>query len=284
MRCVRPQILRLQNKWLYDTLIGTRTDAFFVHMANKTDTTVDQGLIDRLFSAGAHFGFSKSRRHPSMSRYLFGNKQGVDIFDLEKTSGLLKDAAAYIHTCGEEGKKVLLVGTKDEISDLVTKASDSANALRVTNRWIGGTITNFSEIKKRIDRMLSLKEQEESGELDRKYTKKERLLVAREVDKLEFNFKGIANMTTLPGVMIVVDPRHESIAVEEAAQARIPVVGIMSSDCNIDNVTVPVVVNDSHRSSVELALTELMAAYLEGQKKYTPKTQEKDEKKKEYAK
>lgn len=234
---------------------------------NQNDT---QGLIDRMFKAGAHFGFSKSRRHPSVTPLLFTTKQGFDIFDLEKTSELLVSATAFMREMGEAGKQVLLVGTKEETAALVRSEADRAGVHFAINRWVGGTITNFSEIKKRVARLLTLRAERESGELDRKYTKKERLMLSRDIDRLETSFEGILSMERLPDVVLVVDSRRESIAIDEAHQAKIPVVAITSSDCDITNIEKPVVVNDAHRASVALALSTLLDAYLEG--KAAPKT------------
>ncbi len=229
-------------------------------------------LIERMFKAGAHFGFSKSRRHPSISPYLFGMKQGFDIFDLEKTSALLADAIEYMRTAGAEGKRLLIVGTKEEIVTLVRSEAKRAEVPFAVNRWVGGTITNFTQIKKRIEHLLTLRKDQESGELDRKYTKKERLMLSRDMERLEVNFEGVLDMEQLPQLLLVVDPRHEMIAVTEARQAGIPVVAIMSSDCDVRAVTKPVVVNDAHRQSVALALGELVSAYLDGKASYVPKT------------
>lgn len=242
----------------------------------ETNTTTDtvapesKSLIGRLFSAGAHFGFSKSRRHPTAMPYLFGSKQGTDIFDLEKTSELLTAATDYLRTLGKGGKRVVFVGTKEEAKVLVTEHALKVEMPFVTNRWIGGTLTNFSEIQKRINRLASLREQQESGELDRKYTKKERLMLTREADKLDFNFGGISAMERMPDALLVVDPRHDVIAVKEANDMHIPVIAIMSSDCNADMITKPVFANDAHRSSVACVLGELTEAFAAGKAEYVP--------------
>ncbi len=228
-------------------------------------------LIQQLFSAGSHFGFSKSRRHPSVSKFLFGSKQGTDIFDLEKTSELLTDALDYVRTLGEEGKTVLFVSTKTEVSDLVRASADRANMPYVTNRWIGGVLTNWSEIKKRLARLASFKEQSASGELDRKYTKKERLMMGREAENLEFNFGGIARIERNPDALIVVDPRHDIVAVTEAIDAKVPVVALMCSDCDMAKVTKPILANDSHRASVTLILQLFTDALIDGRSRYVPK-------------
>lgn len=230
----------------------------------------NNNLIDRLFKAGAHFGFSKSRRHPSIAPYIFTNKQGTDIFDLEKTAALLEEAKATLKEAGSLGKTVLFVGTKDEVTKLVKAHAEKAESPYVVNRWIGGVLTNFSEIRKRIARLKDLLTERESGELDRKYTKKERVVIGREIDKLTYNFGGISAIERTPQLMVVVDPRHDSIAVTEAKDMKVPVIGIMSSDCDIKSVTKPVVINDALTTSVDLALGELVEAYLEGKKAYVP--------------
>lgn len=229
----------------------------------ETDT---KNLIERLFSAGAHFGFTKSRRHPTVVPYLFGTKQGTDIFDLEKTSVLIEDAKEVVKDIAGKGGTILFVGTKDEASVLVKAAAERIAMPYMTNRWIGGTLTNFSEIKKRIARLQELIAQGESGELERKYTKKERVVIGREFDKLTFNFGGIKTMERAPQLMVVVDPRHDIIAVEEARVLNIPIVGITSSDGNLAKVTYPVLVNDALQDSVRLALDELVSAYEAGKK------------------
>lgn len=225
---------------------------------------ISSPLTERLFRAGAHYGFSKSRRHPTVAPYLFGNKQGTDIFDLEKTSALLADATAYLHTLGIAGKQVLFVGTKEEIKGVVLAKAQALSMPFVTNRWIGGTLTNFPEMQKRLKYLATLRAEHASGELERKYTKKEHLLLTREMEKLAFNFGGIVSMERLPGALVVVDPRHEATAIREAAQMRIPVVAIMSSDCALKDIEKPVLVNDAHRASVTLALDELSAGYNTG--------------------
>lgn len=230
----------------------------------------NNNLIDRLFAAGSHFGFQKSRRHPTVAPYIFGNKEGTDIFDLEKTAELLEDAKTFLAECGEKGKVLLMVGTKEEAAKAVKAEAEKLEQPYVTNRWIGGMLTNYSEIRKRISRLKTLTEEGESGELERKYTKKERVVIGRETDKLSFNFGGIKDMDRTPGVMLVVDPRHDHIAVQEANDLKIPVVAIMSSDCDANKVTKPVVVNDTLTTSISLALEELTAAYAAGKEKYVP--------------
>ncbi|NCN52456.1 30S ribosomal protein S2 [Candidatus Parcubacteria bacterium] len=233
-------------------------------------TEIKQNLIDRLFKAGAHFGFGKSRRHPTSAPYLFGTKQGTDIFDLEKTSDLIADAKSVLEEAGRKGETVLFVGTKDEVSALVKATAEAVDMPYVTNRWIGGMLTNFSEIKKRIARLLDLTAQGESGELERKYTKKERVMIGRELTKLTHNFGGIKTVDRTPNLMVVVDPRHDAIAVREANELDVPTVAITSSDANLAVVTHPILVNDALRSSVALVLKELADSYAKGRSEYVP--------------
>lgn len=234
-------------------------------------TNNNQNLVERLFAAGAHYGFSKSRRHPSVKPYLFGNKQGTDIFDLTKTAALITEAKAMLEALGKDGKTVLFVSTKDETSRLVQKEAERAEAPYVVNRWIGGMLTNFSEIKKRIDRLHQLTVEGETGELERKYTKKERVMIGREIEKLKFNFGGIKTIEHTPALLVVVDPRHDQIAVREAHDCKVPVIGILSSDNNLSHVTHPIVANDALQASVQAIMTELVDAYIAGKSAYVPK-------------
>lgn len=232
----------------------------------ETQKTQTGSLIERLFAAGAHFGFTKSRRHPTVEPYLFGSKQGTDIFDLEKVETLLIEAADVVKEAGKGGKTILFVGTKEEINTIVKGFAEMIEMPSITNRWIGGVLTNFSEIKKRIARLHELTAQGVSGELERKYTKKERVVIGRELEKLTYNFDGIKAMERMPALLVIVDPRHNSIAVEEAQSLNIPVIGVMSSDASLRDITYPVLVNDSLQSSISLVLNELTEAFLTGKR------------------
>jgi len=231
-------------------------------------STEKSTLIERLFKSGSHFGFKKRRRHPTAAQYLFATKDGNDIFDLEKTAALLGEAKEVLKQAGLQGKTVLFVGTKTEASKLLEAAALRAEAPFAANRWIGGMLTNYSEIKKRINRLETLNSEGESGELERKYTKKERVVIGREMTKLNFNFFGISKMPKLPDYMLVVDPRHDQVAVKEALTLNIPLLAIMSSDCDASQINHPVVANDSLQASVSMLLDELTDAYIEGKKAY----------------
>ena len=160
------------------------------------------GNIDRMFAVGAHYGYSKSRRHPSVSSYIFGVKNRVEIINLEKTDDLLVNALEFVKKLGSENKKILFIGSKNEAKNIINEIAESINMPYVTNRWIGGTLTNFSEIKKRINRMEDLSSKSEKGELADKYTKKEQVMFNREIERLKNNFYGIRSLTEAPSVGI----------------------------------------------------------------------------------
>lgn len=238
-------------------------------MQSETNITTQVGsLMERLFKAGAHFGFTRSRRHPTVTPFIFGSKQGTDIIDLEQTSKMLETAKNILTDAGKNGKTVLFVGTKEEVVKIVRDYAEKVEMPYVVNRWIGGMLTNFTEIKKRIQRLAELLAQGESGELERKYTKKERVILGREIEKLSFNFGGIRKLERMPALMVVVDPRHDSIAVLEAKALKIPVIGITSSDTNLKEITHPIVANDALQSSIRVILDELTAAFVAGKAEY----------------
>ncbi len=223
-------------------------------------------VVERMFTAGAHYGLSKTRRHPSVKKYLFGLKQKNDIFDLEKTKVLLEQAKEFAKKLGTERKKILFVGGKPESHRIIVHNAGLIDAPYCVGRWIGGSITNFSEIKKRIFKLKKLLEDKESGALS-KYTKLERLFIDREIDKLQKMYGGLVTFgERLPDALFVVDPRKEKIAVEEALARKIPIIALASSDCDISNITYPLVANDSAKKSIEYFVKEIVNAYEEGLK------------------
>ena len=225
------------------------------------------GNLDELFAVGAHFGFGKSRRHPSTNQFLFGSKNKVDIFDLEKTAEALEKACAFVTSVGENRAVILFVGGKNEAREVVQQAAETAGMPYVASRWIGGTMTNFSEIRKRVDTMLDLQSQKEKGELA-KYTKKERLLIDRDIAKLQKMYWGIKDMTALPKAIFIVDPRYEEIALREGKRMNIPVVALCGSDNNVNEVDYPIPGNDSNKASIQLFVSKITEAY----KKVNPKS------------
>jgi len=234
-------------------------------MQNET-----QQLVDRLFKTGGHFGFQKSRRHPSVVQYLFGNKEGTDIIDLEKTAQSIEAAKAALANVARNGGDVIFVGTKDESQTIVREAALEAGASYVVNRWVGGTLTNFAEARKRLARLADLITQGETGELDRKYTKKERGVINHEMKKLTYNFGGVRKLERLPKMIVVVDARHNTIPVEEALKLNIPILAIAGTDNDVSKIQFPIVMNDSLVGAVKAVLGELATTYKTARAEYVP--------------
>jgi len=238
----------------------------------KTDNSSNSGngVVDALFSAGAHFGFIKSRRHPSTKPFIFGVKNSIEIFDLEKTKDSLNTALSFVSELGSRGANILFISGKSEAKAAITTVAESINMPYVAGRFIGGTLSNFPEIKKRVDKLESWVSQKEKGELV-KYTKKERLLIDREIEKLRTFFFGLSVMKKLPDAVFIVDSKKESIALKEAKTMGIPVIALCGTDNNLFEVDFAIPGNDSSRSSIEFFLTQIAASYKEGQvKKVTP--------------
>ncbi len=235
-------------------------------MALHMKTAVSGSLVERLFKSGAHFAQVRARRHPSMKPFILGAKSRVEILDLETTSAQLEAAKKVLTTLAKDGKTVLFVGGKAEIATLVKDAAMRIGQPYVAGRWLGGTITNFSEIKKRIDRLADLTQKRDSGELTKLYTKLERVKIDREIDRLTDRLEGITELAKRPDALVIVDSKHEAHATKETKTAKIPVIGLLGSDCNLSDATFPIVANDSSRETVTFILGELTAAFEEGRK------------------
>ena len=221
---------------------------------------VNTDKIDEMFKAGAHFGYSKTRRHPSIAPYIFGVKNLVEIIDLEKTAESLEKALAYISSLAKEGKQILFVGGKNEARQALKLTAESIGMPFVDGRWIGGTLTNFPEIKKRLAKLEDLTKQKEKGELS-KYTKKERLMIDHEIANLDRFFSGILSMKDLPKALVAIDSKKEVIAVTEAQKMGIPVVAVCGTDCDVSGINYPIVANDASVSSITFFLNEIAKAY-----------------------
>lgn len=222
----------------------------------------EQDTTTHMFEVGAQYGFSKARRHPSMRDYVFTTKNGTDIIDLSKTAEKFEAAKELIKTFAQGDKKILFVGVKAESRSVIKEVAESIAMPFVINRWVGGTLTNWSEIKKRIARLKEIRGMQESGEVS-KYTKKERLLLEREADKLEMYFGGIQDMEKMPDLVVIIDPRHEHIATTEAQKTGVPVIALASTDCDIRGIDYPIPANDGSIASVTYFVQGLVNAYKE---------------------
>ncbi|MHB8660356.1 MAG: 30S ribosomal protein S2 [Minisyncoccota bacterium] len=221
--------------------------------------------VKRLFDTGAHFAQVKSRRHPSMKPFLVGTKGRQEIIDLAKTAEQLEAAKGVMAVLAKEGKTVLFVGGKIEIAALVKKAAQDISAPYVATRWLGGTISNWTEIKKRIDRLAELQDKAATGTLAKQHTKLELVKIGREKKRLLERLDGITELAKRPDALLVVDTKHEKHAVKEANDAGIPLIAIMSSDCDLRQATYPIVANDTSRETVRFILGELAEAFKKGQ-------------------
>ena len=230
--------------------------------------------IEKMFKAGIHFGYSRSSRYPKMKDFLFGLKNNVEIFDLEKTNEMLDRAKEFMFVLGKEKKQFILVGTKTETKGIMEKFAKEANMPYVIERWLGGTLTNFKAIRGRISHMKDLEQKKDKKELE-KYTKKEQIEIERKIIRLKNYLGGLVDMENLPSAILVVDSKKEKNAVKEANDMKVPVVAVINTDCDPKTADYPIPANDNSKTSVEFLLNELIGAYKEGVKEYKEKEIEK---------
>lgn len=221
-------------------------------------------IVEQMFKAGAHYGYSKTRRHPSVSSFIYTTKNKGDIINLEKTSAMLDKAVEFIKNLGATGKVVLFVGTKPEAKIAIKEIAESLNMPYVMERWIGGTISNFTEIKKRIAELENYRKDVVEGGLD-KYTKKERVVMAKKMEKLTRYYSGLIGLKKAPSALFVVDARSEHIAATEARKSGIPVIALANSDSNIKGIDYPIIANDAGIPSIKFFVAAIGNAYKEGQ-------------------
>ena len=219
--------------------------------------------MKQLLEAGVHFGHQTRRWDPKMAEYIFQARNGIHIIDLQKTSKKLDEAYAFVKEQAEEGKKILFVGTKKQAQECVKEAAQKCGMYYVDQRWLGGMLTNFDTIQKRIQRLKELEEMEENGTFD-VLPKKEVILLKKEMSKLERNLGGIKDMEGLPGVVFLVDPKKERIAILEAKKLNIPVVGLVDTNCNPEELDYPIPGNDDAIRSVRLITDVIANAVIEG--------------------
>ncbi len=223
-------------------------------------TKINDPIIEGMFKVGAHYGYTRARRHPSTKSAIYGVKNRVEIIDLEKTKAQLEEVKKFVGTLAKDGKQILFVSSKNEAKEALRTHALSLGMPYVAGRWIGGTLTNWSEIRKRVERYLDLQTQKEKGELG-KYTKKERLMIDRQIANLEDMFSGIVHLRGMPAALFIIDPKQEEIAVKEALQMKIPVIALANTDCNISNLEYPIVGNDSSRGSIGFFISEVSESY-----------------------
>lgn len=220
--------------------------------------------MKQLLEAGVHFGHQTSRWNPKMKPYIFGARNGIHIIDLQQTVTMFKDVEAVVRDLAASGGNVLFVGTKKQAQDAIREEAVRCGMFHVHNRWLGGTLTNFSTIRASIDRLRKLEEMENDPKIVDALTKKEMLGLTREKDKLEQSLGGIKAMRKLPDAVFVIDPKQEEIAVKEARKLGIPVVAVIDTNCDPDMIDYKVPGNDDAIRAIRLFCSAMADAVLEG--------------------
>jgi small subunit ribosomal protein S2 len=222
-----------------------------------------QVSLKQLLEAGVHFGHQTSRWNPKMRPFIFTARNGIHIIDLQKTVKLLDDALVFVREVAATGRPVLFVGTKKQAQETIQTEAARSGMFFVNRRWMGGMLTNFTTVKKRIERLQELRKLQQSGYFEQ-LPKKEAKKLQDELDRLMYHFDGIADMRRLPGAVYVVDPRKEHIAVTEANRLKIPVIAITDSNCDPDMIQHVIPGNDDAIRAVKLLTTKIADACLEG--------------------
>jgi small subunit ribosomal protein S2 len=225
-----------------------------------------QPTLEQLLEAGVHFGHQTRRWNPKMRRFIFAERNGIHIIDLQKTLKQIEAAQRLVRDVIMRGDNILFVCTKRQLAAIVKGEADRSGSLYVTERWLGGLLTNFQTIKKQIRRLKELETGSEAGGEFENYTKKEQLLLTRQRDKLAKYLHGIKNMGRLPGLLFVIDSKKERIAVSEANKLNIPIAGIVDTNADPDLISVPIAGNDDAIRSVELITRFIADAVLEARR------------------
>jgi small subunit ribosomal protein S2 len=223
----------------------------------------DTATIKQLLEAGAHFGHQTGRWHPRMKNYIFTKRNGIHIIDLEKTAVMLDKACDFIADVVAQGGTILLVGTKIQAQESVEEEATRCGMYYVNQRWLGGMLTNFTTIQERVDQLVRLEDQQSRGEFGR-LTKKEVLKLGEKIDRMNRQMGGFKEMTDLPAVLFIIDPTKERIALAEAKRMAIPVVAIVDTNCNPDDIDHPIPANDDAIRAIKLICTKIADAVLEG--------------------
>jgi len=224
-------------------------------------------LIKQLLEAGVHFGHKTSRWNPKMKKYIFGQRSGIYITDLEKTEECLNKARDFLLDITAKGEVVLFVGTKKQAQEVVLQEAIRSGMYYVTERWPGGLLTNFATVKKSINRLKEIEKMKEDGTFE-KFTKKEVARMEKELAKLNKNFSGIAQMERMPKAIFIVDTKKEDTAVKEALRLNIPIVGLLDTNCNPDPVAYPIPGNDDATKAIHLITRLIADSVIEGRKRF----------------
>lgn len=212
--------------------------------------------LGELLEAGVHFGHQSSRWNPKMFPYIYTEQNGIHVIDLVQTARLLTHAYNYVKLAAKEKKTFLFVGTKRQASAIIAEEAQKCGACFVNNRWLGGTLTNWSTVQSRVEYLKQLDKKEEMGEFE-KLPKKEAALLRREHEKLKHNLGGLREMSGVPDIAIIVDPKRESTAIAECRKLEIPIIAILDTNCDPNLVDIPIPANDDAVRSIKLIVTTL---------------------------
>ncbi len=226
-----------------------------------------------LLTAGSHFGHKVSRAHPRMRDFIFGARDGISIIDLEQTEKKLKEAVDAAYKLGKEGKVLLVVGTKKQAKEISESLAKEADTPYMVERWIGGMMTNFDEMRRKIRKLADLEEEKKKGTLSR-YTKKEQLLISRKLEKFDREYRGVVDMAKLPDAIFIVDPVSDLTAVKEANRLGIMLIGFSDTNADPDWFEYPIPANDDGIKSINLVCEAVIRAYAAGKKEAGHKTNE----------
>ena len=229
--------------------------------------------MKELLEAGAHFGHQTKRWNPKMRPYIFGSRNGIYVIDLKQTLRKFRDAGEFVSRLGMEGKNLLFVGTKRQARDVIEEEATRAGMPFVSQRWLGGMLTNFHTIRKSVALLKDLETLETNAKY-RNLTKKERLQRVKERDKLTKVLSGVKNMSKLPDAVFIIDPEKEHIAVEEAAKLHIPIIGLVDTNCDPENIDFVIPSNDDAIRAIKLFTGRLADCYIEGKRMSKDKPRE----------
>ncbi len=230
-------------------------------------TKKEQALVKQLLEAGVHFGHQTKKWNPKMEKFIFGEKEGIYIIDLEKTAKLLLEACRFLNEAATAGSYILFVGTKKQSHSIIKEETEKCNMFYVNQRWLGGTLTNFLTIRKSVKKLEAFEKMKEDGTYE-SLSKKERATIDKKITNLLKNLQGIRSMDRLPGALFVVDSKREEIAVHEANKLSIPVVALVDTDCDPDKINYVIPGNDDAMKSISFIASLVSKSVLEGRNQF----------------
>jgi len=234
-----------------------------IYKRERGSNLPDTATVKQLLEAGAHFGHQTSRWDPRMKKYIFTKRNGIHIIDLQQTASMLDKACDFIRQVAAEDGRILFVGTKKQAQEGIEEEATRCGMYYVNQRWIGGVLTNFATIQARIDYLVRLEDQQARGEFSR-LPKKEALKLEEKISRLNRQMGGVKEMVNLPNTLFIIDPTKEKIAVTEAKRVKIPVVAVVDTNCNPDEIAYPIPANDDAIRAIRLVSSKIADAVIEG--------------------